>query len=177
MLIPNRTWIEARERVVEQRSRGGDFEGDLIVSKRGDRSVLATLICRSSRFLFARKLPNKKPRVVCGALREFVAKQVLRTITLDNGVEFRDHESLGCKTYFCHPYSSWEKGSIEYANRLLRRYFPKKTKLASIQPEQLAFVVHRINHTPRKCLNWKTPAEVFAKLSSTSKSVAFNPKI
>ncbi len=176
-LIPNRVWIEERPRAVEERKRSGDYEGDLIVSRRGDRTVIATLICRSSRMLLATILPNKKPILVCSTMQKLLSDKPLKTVTLDNGVEFREHRQLGCRTYFCHPYSSWEKGSIEYANRLIRRYFPKRTQLADIKPGQLAFVVHRINHTPRKCLNWKTPAEAFAKLSSTSKSVAFNPKI
>jgi transposase, IS30 family len=176
-LIPNRVWIERRPKAVERRKRSGDYEGDLIVSRRGDRTVIATLVCRSSRMLLAALLPNKRPTVVCGAMQTLLSNKPLKTVTLDNGVEFREHRQLGCRTYFCHPYSSWEKGSIEYANRLIRRYFPKKTKLSRINPKQLAFIVHHINHTPRKCLNWKTPAEVFAKLSSVSKSVAFNPKI
>jgi IS30 family transposase len=176
-LIPDRIWIENRPKVAEKRRRLGDYEGDLIVSRRGDLTVIATLICRSSRMLLATILPNKKPVIVCRAMRKMLSDKPLETVTLDNGVEFREHRQLGCETYFCHPYSSWEKGSIEYANRLIRRYFPKKTELAEINPKQLAFVVHRINHTPRKCLNWETSAEVFAKLSSISKSVAFNPKI
>jgi len=177
VLIPNRIWIEKRPRAVRKRNRSGDYEGDLIVSRKDDRTVIATLVCRSSRMLMATLLPNKKPTIVCRAMRVLLDKKPLKTVTLDNGVEFREHRELGCSTYFCHPYSSWEKGSIEYANRLIRRYFPKRTKLSEITPKQLAIVVDRINHTPRKCLDWKTPAEVFAKLSSNSKSVALNPKI
>lgn len=177
VLIPDRVWIDERPKTIEKRSRSGDYEGDLIVSQKNDRTVIATLVCRSSRMLLATILPNKKPTIVCEAMKALLNKKPLKTVTLDNGVEFREHRQLGCRTYFCHPYSSWEKGSIEYANRLIRRYFPKRTRLSEITPEQLAIVIDGINNTPRKCLNWKTPAEVFAKLSSASKSVAFNPKI
>lgn len=176
-LIPDRVWIEKRPKVVESRNRSGDYEGDLIISRRDDRTVIVTLVCRSSRMLLATLLPNKKPAVVCEAMKSLLSEKPLKTVTLDNGVEFRKHRQLGCRTYFCHPYSSWEKGSIEYANRLIRRYFPKRTRLAEISPKRFADIIQHINHTPRKCLNWKTPAEVFAKLSSISKSVAFDPKI
>lgn len=174
-IIPERVWIEERPEIVEKRDRSGDYEGDLIVSRKGDRTVIATIICRSSRLLLAALLPNKKPAVVCKAMQKLLKDKPLKTVTLDNGIEFREHRQLGCQTYFCHPYSSWEKGSIEYGNRTVRRYIPKKTKLADVTPAELTAIVYRINHTPRKCLNWKTPAEVFAKLSSTSSSVAFKP--
>ena len=84
-----------------------------------------------------------------------------KTLSVDSGIEFKGHEKFGIPTYFCHPYSSWEKGGVEYSNRLLRRHFPKKTLLAQYSPKLISLAVVAINHTPRKCLGFKTPYEVF----------------
>lgn len=175
-LIPNRSWIEARPEIVEKKERLGDYESDLIVSTKDDKTVLLTTLCRVSRLLLVKLLPNKKPELVVRAMQKLFADKPLETVTMDNGIEFREHQRLGCPTYFCQPYSSWQKGAIEYANRMIRRYFPKKTRLSEITPKQLAEVVHRINNTPRKCLGWKTPYQVFIEsLKLSSKSVAINP--
>lgn len=164
-LIPNRTWIEERPAEVEKRKRLGDYEADLIVSRKDDRAAILTIICRTTRLVMAKKLHNKKPKPVARAMKKLISKKPQETLTMDNGIEFREHQSLDISTYFCHPYSSWEKGQIEHANKLIRKYFPKKTKLSDVSPQKLASVIHRINHTPRKCLNWETPAQAFARLS------------
>jgi transposase, IS30 family len=173
-LIPNRSWIETRPELADTRTRLGDYEGDLIVSVKDDRAVILTTICKTSRLLMARLLPNKKPWAVMRALQKLLRDKPQETLTLDNGIEFREHQQLGFPTYFCHPYSSWEKGQVEYANRLIRRDFPKKTRLSGITPRQLARVIFKINNLPRKCLNWDTPAQVFARLLKNSpQGVAF----
>ena len=173
-LIPNRTWIEERPAEAEERKRLGDYEGDLIVSRKDDRAVILTIICRTTRLVMAKKLHNKKPKPVAQAMKQLISQKPQKTLTMDNGIEFREHQTLDIPTYFCHPYSSWEKGQVEYANRLIRKSFPKKTKLSEVSPQKLASVIHRINHTPRKCLNWETPAQAFARLlSNSSSSVAF----
>lgn len=169
-LIPNRTCIEARPGAVEKRKRLGDYEADLIVSRKDDRSAILTIICRTTRFVMAKRLHNKKPKPVAQAMKQLLSQKPQKTMTMDNGIEFREHQTLGFPTYFCHPYSSWEKGQVEYANRLIRRYFPKKTKLSDVSPQKLAAVIHKLNHTPRKCLNWETPAQAFARLSNTTLS-------
>lgn len=173
-LIPNRVWIEDRPDVVDERERLGDYEGDLIVSQKDDRAVILTMICRTTRLIMAKRLHNKKPKPVAQAMKQLLSQKPQETLTMDNGIEFREHQSLNISTYFCHPYSSWQKGQIEYANRLIRRYFPKKTKLSDVSPQKLASVIHKLNNTPRKCLDWETPVEAFARLSSnSSSSVAF----
>ena len=165
-LIPNRIWIDDRPDIVDEKNRLGDYEGDLIVSRKGDRTAILTMICRATRLVMAKRLHNKKPKPVAQAMKKLLRKKPQETMTLDNGIEFREHQKLSLPTYFCHPYSSWEKGQVEYANRLIRKSFPKKTKLSDVSPQKLASVIHKINNTPRKCLNWETPAQAFARLSN-----------
>jgi len=161
VLIPHRTWIDARPKTIGEKKRFGHYEGDTIVSRRGDKTSLLTILEKMSRFLLARKIPNKKSGQVQQTIVATTKDMPVYTMTFDNGVEFAHHYKLPCDTYFCHPYSSWEKGQVEYANRLIRRFFPKRTLLKNISPEQLQIVVKKINNTPRKCLNYNTPKEVF----------------
>jgi|SRR6185295_1255876 len=161
VLIPHRIWIDDRPPVVDKRERFGDYEGDTIVSRRGDKTSLLTILERKSRYLFASKVPNKKSDQVRKKISQMMKKLAVQTMTFDNGVEFAYHYKLSWQTYFCHPYSSWEKGQVEYANRLLRRFFPKKSILKDISHAQLKKTVERINATPRKCLKYQTPQEIF----------------
>ncbi len=92
-------------------------------------------------------------------------KEITHTITSDNGLEFANHKAiantLACNYYFCHPYSSWERGLNEYTNGLIRQYFPKGSSFGSIKPERIQEVENKLNHRPRKTLGWRTPYEVF----------------
>ena len=164
VLIPQRTWIDERPEVVNHRKRFGDFEGDTIVSRRGDTTSFVSLIERKSRYLFAYKVPNKKSDQMQQTILSLTKNIPVQTMTFDNGVEFAHHYKLPYDTYFCRPYSSWQKGQIEYANRLIRRFFPKRTLLKNISLQQLQSAINTINNTPRKCLNFKTPQEVFLEL-------------
>ena len=96
-------------------------------------------------------------------------KRFVKTITFDNGKEFTLHEkiaqSLECKTYFAKPYHSWERGQNENANGLLRQYFPKGMELIDVTIKQVFKAVHKLNNRPKKCLNFKTPYEVFKELT------------
>ena len=100
-------------------------------------------------------------------------KKFVKSITFDNGKEFSQHEKIargiGCETYFAKPYHSWERGQNENANGLLRQYFPKKMKLNNISMSQVAVAVDKLNSRPRKCLNYRTPYEMF--LASTGVDV------
>ena len=96
-------------------------------------------------------------------------KSFVKTITFDNGKEFTLHEkiarSLECETYFAKPYHSWERGQNENANGLLRQYFPKGMELIDVSINQVSKAVHKLNNRPKKCLNFKTPYEVFKELT------------
>lgn len=160
-LIPNRTWIDDRPAVVDSRTTHGHWEGDTLGSKHRETDTILATIERQSRYLVADLLPNRKPALSAKKLAAWQRQYRYQSLTLDNGIEFQQHEKIGCDTYFCHPYSSWEKGQIEYAMRLLRRLVPKKTSLKNLSHDQLQHYIHQLNHTPRKCLNFQTPYQVF----------------
>ena len=162
-MIKERVWIDERREEINKRETLGHFEGDLIVSRKGERSALLTVIERKSRYLLAEFLPNRSPKIVEQKIHKIRQIHFIHSITLDNGIEFKNHMNYGCETYFCHPYSSWEKGQIEYANRLIRRFIPKKSVISDFSPEQIQKFVEIINNTPRKCLNYKTPYEVYTQ--------------
>lgn len=161
-MIKDRVWIHERPRHIDDREQVGDTEADTICSRRGDKTSLVTIIDRKSRFLFAAKVKDKCPKRFVATIKRKTKEKAffLSSMTLDSGIECKDHQALPCPTYFCHPYCSHEKGQIEYGNRTIRRYLPKKTLLKDVSPHYLAFIVKRINNTPRKCLGWKTPQEV-----------------
>lgn len=166
-IIKNRVFIEFRPKVINERKRLGDFEGDTLGRKKGTSETLAGAVDRKSRFFVARKVSRPRRSMEEGYQKMF-RKLILRSLTLDNGFENVRYRSLGAPTYFCHPFSAWQKGSIENTFQRLRRYIPKKSDLADYSDEYIASVVKRMNNTPRKCLDYKTPAEVFKDHFSSS---------
>ncbi len=165
--IPNRVSIEQRPQVVEARDRLGGWEGDTVVGKARSGYVL-TNVERASRYLVARKLERPTAKGVADALYDAMRrlpKFKRQTQTFDNGREFARHESiaarLGLDVYFAHPYSSWERGTNENTNGLLRQYLPKSRDFSTLTDAELAGYTWRLNNRPRKCLNYRTPAEVF----------------
>jgi IS30 family transposase len=174
-LIPNRKNIEYRPEDINNRKYIGDAEGDLIVSKQGEKSAMVTVIDRKSRFLFAEKIPDKKPSSVLKKIKKIQKSYTMNSITLDNGLEFMYHEQYGCDTYFCNPYRSSEKGQIEYANRLIRQFIPKKSIISDFSDKRIQEIVRLINNTPKKCLGYKTPIEV--RFSKNVRYSALNPRI
>jgi IS30 family transposase len=167
--LKNRVSIEQRPAIVDARSRIGDWEGDTIVGK-GHQGVLVTLVERKSRYALARQLHSRHSAGVTEAVIALLRphKDLCKTITFDNGKEFAQHEfiadSLGADVYFAHPYHSWERGLNENTNGLLRQYFPKSTNLRKVSQHAVDDAVYRLNHRPRKCLNYRTPHEVFMGL-------------
>lgn len=164
--------IEQRPKVVDKRSRIADWEGDTVVGC-GHQGVLITLVERKSRYTLAAPLPRRTSALVGQAMIDLLRphKERCKTITLDNGKEFADHEfvakCLQAKVYFAHPYCSWERGLNENHNGLLRQYFPKDMSLAEVTQSQVDAAVYALNHRPRKCLGWRTPHEVFYGLATT----------
>lgn len=178
-IIPHRVGIEERPAIVDSRSRLGDCEGDLIVGYRQSGYVLS-LIDRKSRFIVLRKLKTKRKHGVCHQLERGLHRLGgAHTLTLDNGSEFCAHERLsqttGVRVYFAHPYCSSERGSIENANGLVRCFLPKKTSFSKLTQTELNRIQDLLNHRPRKCLGYLTPAEVHSKKVSIrpDPSVAF----
>lgn len=166
--IPNRIPIDARPKSVENRNRYGHWEGDSLISRKS-KAALNTLIERKSRLVLITKLPRKGAaetnKAVITRLKKLPARG-RQTLTLDNGSENAKHKQLsarlGIKCYFAHPYASWERGTNENINGLIRWYLPKGTDFRNIAPEQIARIEFLLNSRPRKCLGYKTPLEVAA---------------
>jgi IS30 family transposase len=165
--IPNRASIEERPEIVEQRSRIGDWEGDTVVGK-GRSGYVMTNVERFSRYTVARKLKRATSQAVEEAIYQAMRRMPAdkrKTQTFDNGSEFSKHETIARRlkmdVYFAHPYSSWERGTNENTNGLLRQYLPKSRDFSTLTDAELARYVWKLNNRPRKCLNYKTPAEVF----------------
>lgn len=171
--------IDTRPVVVETRERIGDWEGDTIVGGEKTTGVL-THVERKSGYLFG-DLFLKKTSVLIRekTVQRFqaVSKEKKYTLTYDNGTEFSDHERLerfsGISIYFAYPYHSWERGTNENTNGLLRQFFPKKMKFATLRQKDVDRVVSLINHRPRKRLGYLTPYEVFVE----GKSVALQGRM
>lgn len=170
--IPNRKSIEERPEVVEQRTRLGDWEVDLVLGK-GHQGVLVTLTERQSRFTLLRKLAGKQAKLVSQAIIELLQwVTALESITADNGKEFAAHQeisrALSVDFYFAHPYSSWERGTNENTNGLIRQYVPKNRSLKNISFQEEIMIMDRLNLRPRKCLDFRTPFEVFFEHQSVA---------
>lgn len=169
--IPGRISIDQRPAVVESRERFGDWEGDSLEGAKGT-GALATHVERKSRYLVAAKLMDKKAATMnAQSIQAFlkVPRTMRQTLTVDNGKEFSQFKELeaktGLKVYFADPYAAWQRGTNENTNGLLRQYFPKGIDFNNVTEEEICRVVKKINHRPRKCLNYRTPHEVFYKSS------------
>ena len=158
-MIPDRVGIEFRPIEAGLRMEGGHFEGDTIVSRRGGKGGLSVLSERKSRLVTIRKISSLSPRENLQAIRSMKRGVVVNSITFDNGLENKRHASLGIRTYFCDPYSSWQKGGVENANKMIRRYFPKGTDFADIPKKAVAKAEKVINEKPRKILGYRTALE------------------
>ncbi len=167
--IKNRTDIEQRPAVVEDKVRIGDWEGDTMVGAK-HLGGLVTMVDRLSRYTLARALIRRCALPTSQAICEMLGPHAQRchTITLDNGSEFALHQefgaALGASVYFARPHSPWQRGLNENTNGLLRQYFPKGSCMREITEQQVQHAVDRLNHRPRKCLGWRTPHEVFFDL-------------
>jgi len=166
-LIPNRVSIHERPETVGLRHRVGDWEGDTVEGCKGSGGI-ATHVERSSRYLIAAHLKDKTAHVfTTQSIKAFkvIPRTFRHTLTLDNGKENARFQTIEKKTgltvYFADPYSSWQRGLNENTNGLLRQYFPKGSSFKNMTDEMLAQAVRKINHRPRKCLNYRTPHEVF----------------
>ena len=167
--IPNRVGIEKRPEAVETRERYGDWEGDLIVGA-GQKGFIVTLVERKSRLLLSRKIETKHAGITADAIIDAfrdIPPSWIKTITFDNGTEFADHQRIdretGATSYFADPYSSYQRGTNENTNGLIRRFLPKKMSFENLDQEELDRIVEELNNRPRKILGYRTPNEVFLK--------------
>lgn len=166
--IPGRIDIDERPKSIDTREEFGHWEGDSVLSWIKAGATLHTELERKSRFLMVRKIPTKTATFTLGAMKNIFSTLPLLariTLTLDNGTENVKHKELTAFTwilvYYAKPYHSWERGSNEHSNGMIRRFFPKGTDFSLISEEQIQQVVDYLNNRPRKILWYKTPKEVF----------------
>jgi len=162
--IPDRVSISDRPGSIHTRRTPGHWEADTMLGARGR---LATFVERKSRYVLIARLPDGRALSFNqGATRVFrkMPAHSRKTITADNGSEFIEHgmlaRRLGFKTYFADPYASWQRGSNENTNGLIRQYFPRTHDLAATSHQRVARIAQKLNNRPRKCLAYRTPAEV-----------------
>ena len=168
-LIPDRKDISERPAIVEQRTRLGDWEGDTVY---GQDAHLVTFVDRKSRLTLIGKVGSKNSEIVANKMIELLKRAPgAKTITLDNGSEFAMHtlvsKAVNADIYFAKPYASYQRGTNENTNGLIRRQWPKKMAFGQITEEEIEAMEFQINSMPRKVLGGLTPLEVY-----TGRSVA-----
>jgi IS30 family transposase len=171
-LIPRRVSIQERPAAASNRQEPGHWETDLVVG--ASSAALQVLVERQTRYSCLRKVPQKTASASRAALTrmlEPLPAPLRKSITYDNGTENVEHtvlnEDFGMRSYFCEPYHSWEKGTVENTNGLIRRFIPKRAKLETIPNSRIQQIEHWLNDRPRKCLEFKTPREAFNALCCT----------
>ena len=166
VMIPDRTSITERPLAALGRVELGHCEYDSIVSSKrsGSTAALAVVAERSSRLIRASLVPNLKPEPYATTISRLVQGLNTRTMTTDNGIENRHHRLITRKTgapvFFTDPYSSWQKGGVENANKMLRQYFPKGTDFATVSLTDVVYALECINNKPRKILGYKSSLQV-----------------
>jgi IS30 family transposase len=167
LVIPNKTNIALRPDEANQRATLGHLEGDLMEGARKTGGAVSVTADRRSGFVFLDKLMSKQSKERIETLVRKLKKYppaLRKTITFDNGTENFEHEQLiselGCQTYFCNPYHSWEKGTVENTIGLIRSWVPKGSDLTTITQSDLNVITYELNNRPRKRLGFLTPAEV-----------------
>ena len=164
--IPNRRPLIERPAHVEARKQVGHWECDTVIGAK-HKGAIVTMVERKSGYAVMAKVVNKTSDLVgsaiVGKLRPLAAR--VKTLTFDNGKEFAGHgqidEQLQSTAYFARPFASWERGSNENLNGLLRQYIPKKRSMSTVTDEEIRMIENRLNNRPRKRLGFKTPSEVF----------------
>jgi IS30 family transposase len=167
--IKRRNSIKNRSKKVDNRQRLGDYEADTVVSPHSASSqCLVTLVDRMTRKMYVKKIFQHTQDEAIKALKMILTAidpEARKTVTFDNGVEFHKHyelkDELGIDTYFADPYSSWQRGTNERHNGLIRRFFPKKTDFKDITDNEIDEIVNFWNNYPRKILGYKTPNEAW----------------
>lgn len=167
--IPNRVSITQRPEYINKRSTYGHWEGDTIIGK-NHKGVMITLVERKCGWTEIIKVSSKNAHVVskaiCKAMKKY--RKLVKSITFDNGLEFADHETMArelqCKIYFAEPYSSYQRGTNENTNGLIRQYFPKGSDFGLFTKQHVKFAMDRLNNRPRKRLGFYSPYQIFKKL-------------
>lgn len=173
--IPNRKSIRERPVIADLNLQFGHFEGDTLGRIKTDNQVVAGVREKISRKLFICKMPRLK--YAMDGFKDMLNPHhdIAESLTLDNGVENARWKELGILTFFCDPYSSWQKGGIENDFMRLRRFIPKKASLKDYSAQMICDIMEIMNNTPRKCLNWKTPNETWDELYAVKTNLTSVP--
>lgn len=161
--IPNRVSIHERPNSVE--NEYGHYEADTFVSGRNTGSTAAVAIAIETKadYIAMKKMQGMRPKLFARAVRTMRRTLIMNSATLDNGLENRNHEDIGTETFFCDPYSSWQKPHVENGIRLVRRFIPKGSDISKVSETKIARVARILNHKPRKSLGYKTPYEIMVE--------------
>jgi IS30 family transposase len=164
--IAERISIQKRPEVIGQRQRYGDWESDSMIFSQ-QKAALSVQVERKSQLLRLHRVANKSAEETNAAITqtaESVPKDLFKSLTMDNGSENARHAELkteyDLETYFCDPFSSWQKGSVENMNKLIRQYLPRKTDLKTLTDRDIYEIQEKLNNRPRKKLDYRTPNEV-----------------
>ncbi len=180
--LKDRVFIDKRPKIIEKRMRVGDIEADFIVSGRDGKGSLLVAVCRKLRTVFLELILDVSIDEVHRSF-ERIKKRFpeMKTLTLDNDVLFRMHKTLekllGVKIYFCHPYHSWEKGSIENANMEIRKFIPKGSDLSKHDEEFIQSVENHLNERFMKYLKYATPEEKLNEYRKNKKTASRAVKV
>lgn len=162
--LKDRVFINKRPKIIDQRGRVGDLEGDFIISGRGGKGVLLAAVDRKLRTSFLELIYQVTIDEIHRAFRRIKKRfSEMKTLTLDNDLLFQMHRTLekllGIKIYFCHPYHSWEKGSVENRNKIIRKLIPKSSDLSQYDRNEIKVIENYLNDRYLKCLKYATPGE------------------
>ena len=162
VMIPDRISIYNRFKGADTRNRYGHWEEDTIVSGKKGSGALSVMIERKSRYVYIRKLNTMSPQEHLLSIQKVMKESItkIHSITFDNGIENRYHKHIGVPTFFCEPYSSWQKGSVENINKMIRKYIPKGSDISQYSEEYIQWIEDRINEKPRKILGYHSAKEV-----------------
>jgi transposase, IS30 family len=176
-VIKGRVFIDERPILINTRQRLGDFEADVLGSSKSEKARLTGVVDRKAKYLNLKKVSRLREAVI--AYNRMLKSNNAQSCTMDNGPENASWKKLRIPTYFCHPYSSWEKGTIENTFQRLRRFIPKRSRLSQYSDDDISAIVDKMNSTPRKCLDWKTPKEVFCDLpmEKTYSNFTYSPSL
>lgn len=174
-IIRNRISIDKRPTVVENKERFGDLEVDTIIGK-NHKGAIVTINDRATGMLTMKRIDKKEASITRKAIIELLEPWMpfnLSTMTADNGKEFAEHEriseQLGIDVYFAHPYHSWERGSNENLNGLIRQYIPKNSDFQSLSDDYIKYIENKLNQRPRKRFGYLSPKQKMDSLLFNNK--------
>lgn len=175
--LDGRIFIDQRPKSIETRRIFGHWEADFIVSGKKGKGALLVFVERKTRYVLIFQLRDRKVVTINAILEKILGAQlIVRSVTIDNDVCFRHHAQmsaiLGAPIFFCHPYHSWEKGSVENMNKWIRQYIKKGSDISQYSKAYIQFVQDRLNDRPRKCLCFRTPREVLRNSRSHTQEIS-----